>query len=66
MFVGLKGSLVNSVHIDKSEDLQGRIAKSKMWWFENLSSSSTVVEVLINGYKLPFIGEYHSSHSYCT
>ena len=26
-----------------------------MWWFENLSSSSTVVEVLINGYKLPFI-----------
>ena len=50
-----EGEFVNSVHIDKSEDLQGRIAKSKMWWFENLSSSSTVVEVLINGYKLPFI-----------
>ena len=26
-----------------------------MWWFENLRLSSTVVEVLRNGYKLPFM-----------
>ena len=26
-----------------------------MWWFENLNIPLTVIEVLSNGYKLPFV-----------
>ena len=52
----LEGEFVDSVHVDKSEGVQGRIAKSKMWWFENLNMSLTVyIEVLSNGYKFPFV-----------
>ena len=51
----LEGEFVDSISVDKSEGVQSGIAKSKMWWFENLSLSSTVVEVLRNGYKLPFL-----------
>ena len=47
----LEGEFVDSVHIDKSEGVQGRIAKSKMWWFENLNMSLRIyIEVLSNGW----------------
>ena len=46
----LEGEFVDSVHVDKSEGVQGRIVKSKMWWFENSNMSLTVIEVLSNGY----------------
>ena len=51
----LEGEFVDSVHVHKSEGVQDRIAKSKMWWFENLNMSLTVTEVLSNGYELPFV-----------
>ena len=44
----LEGEFVDSVHVHKSEGVQGRIAKSKMWWFENLNMSLTVIEVPSN------------------
>ena len=34
--------------------VQGRIAKSKNWWFKNLQFSALVLQVLQNGYQLPF------------
>ena len=51
----IEGEFVDSVHVNKSEGVQGRIAKSKMWSFENLNMSLTVIEVLSNGYELPFV-----------
>ena len=51
----LEGEFVDSVHVHKSEGVQGRTAKSKMWSFENLNMSLTVIEVLSKGYKLPFV-----------
>ena len=51
----MEGEFVDSVHVNKSKGVQGRIAKSKMWSFENLNMSLTVIEVLSNGYELPFV-----------
>ena len=51
----LEVEFVDSGHVDKSEGLWGRIAKSIMWWFENLIMSLTVIEVLSDRYKLPFV-----------
>ena len=52
----LEGEFVDGVHAHKSaEGVQGRIANSKMWWFENLNISLTVTEVPSNGYDLPFL-----------
>ena len=39
---------------DKSEGVQGRIAKCRSWWFQNLNLSSLVIDMLNNGYKLAF------------
>ena len=51
----LEGEFVDGVHVHKSEGVQGRTAKSKMWSFENWNMSLTVIEVLSKGYKLPFV-----------
>ena len=40
----LEGEFVDSVHVHKSEGVQGRIAKYKMWWFDNLNMSLTIID----------------------
>ena len=51
----LEGEFDDSVRVHKSEGVQGPIAKFKMWWFENLNKSLTLIEVLSNECKLPFV-----------